>query len=187
MQILKSFAFYIGLTLCGAANAAIIETNIGNIETGSVLGDSGWLIEDTFTADALNFYTFSISDAIDLKIEAIADIAIGLSIYSGTISNASGIIFNNDSDFSDFTTKLEYIAGVSALLPGFDNSPVRALLASGDYTVAVGGNQGMFDMFSRFDYSLSFTDASSINTVSAPPLAFFIAYLAMLVITLRKS
>jgi hypothetical protein len=178
----------LALAILTTANvqAAIIPVSIGSAVDETVIGDSGWLNEDTF-GDALDFFVLDLVQITDLSIQITSDIAFGISIYQGEIVNDSAIIFDNDGDFFDFSTDLLFVDGSSALLPGFGNPEFLTTLAAGVYTVAVGGSEGFFDLFTSYSYNIAFSDVSESAKVNAPSWLFSFALMVMAFLAIRKE
>lgn len=157
--LLRSVVLISFLSLSLTANAGIIAANSNGTFTDDVDGDSGWLNEDTFF-NGLDFWTVEIDTPSALSISINSTISFGISIYQGQIANDLGIVFNNDSDFFDFTNTLSYVQGTNAFAPGAGNNMLADvnLTAPGFYTIAVGGNQGFQD---NLNYSYDITFAST--------------------------
>ena len=159
-----------------ASQADIIPITINSNASDSVEGDSGWLDEDTFFG-GLDFLTFTLEEEAIISVYIDALSSFGISLYSGEIMNEAGIVFNNNSDFFDFSNTLTFIQGNAPFVPADgDNRLTDVILASGDYTIAVGGNEGLFS-FDSVAYNLSL-DAV---TVSAPQatLLLLIGFMTM--------
>lgn len=164
------------------ASASIIALpNDGNV-ADSVVGDSGWLNEDTF-GDALDFVTFEVTTDSLLSVTSSALINLGVSVYQGTLVNDFGIPFSNSGDFTDLFSQLTYIAGNDPFLPGLGGSLTDVSLVAGAYTLAIGGNEGFFDTFTDFTYNLTV----ALDEVPVPaPSTLLIFVLGLAGIAIRK-
>lgn len=171
------------LAVSASANSAIVTGTFDTPLNETVVGDSGWLNEDTF-GDALDFFVFEIDQSGQATFQVTSDIAFGLSLYLGEIVADFAIPFDNDADFTDLFSDLAYIGGVSALLPGFGNDPYRVTLDPGTYTLAAGGAEGFFNTTTEYAYSLT---ASIVSTkVSEPETLFLVLVMMLGIIVVRR-
>jgi hypothetical protein len=184
-NIIKSALLSLAVLLSANVQAAIIPVSLNTVDD-SVVGDSGWLNEDTF-GDALDFFVLDLSQATDLSIQVNSAIAFGISVYQGEIVNDFGINFDNDGDFFDFASDLLFVDGTSSLLPGFGNPEFVTTLSAGIYTIAVGGSEGFFDLSTRYDYNIAFSGDIDDVQVSAPSMLFSFALFLMAVMAIRKE
>lgn len=177
------------LLFTSIANAGLINTTSNNVISESVVSDNGWASENTFDADAIDFFVFDITERSKLTVDIAGDISFGISLYAGAITNIDNIIFNNDADFSSFFEDLSFIAGIDPFVPGFGNSPfVSDSIAAGAYTLAVGGNDAGIDLFSSFAYVIDITNEAVPNiNVNAPSWLFAFGALVFLLIMLRNQ
>ncbi|WP_339725959.1 PEP-CTERM sorting domain-containing protein [uncultured Paraglaciecola sp.] len=163
--------------LCAASvsQASIIDLPVNGKVAGSVIGDSAWLLEDTFS-DGLDYILFEVTEASLVDIVLNASIDFGLSLYSGTVGNEYGIVFENSRNFSDFFTDLTYITGSNPFVPGSPDFLTGISLAAGFYTLAVGGSEGLGDTFSDYAYDLSVDINAKAAPVSEPSIVLLMLF-----------
>ncbi|MEP4891167.1 MAG: PEP-CTERM sorting domain-containing protein [Aliiglaciecola sp.] len=161
--------------LCSAsASASIISLPTDGLISDSVVGDSGWLNEDTF-GDAIDFITFDVAAQSTFTATTDSLITMGLSLYQGTIGYDFAIPFSNNSDFSDFFDNLVFVDGNSPYVPGLGGSLTGLVLEAGSYTLAVGGNEGFFDTFTDYAYDLEVAIAE-VQQVPEPSALFLLFF-----------
>ncbi|WP_434360017.1 hypothetical protein NF212_06790 [Parasalinivibrio latis] len=182
MSVLK--AAFAGILLCFSAfsQAGIIPLGGAGTFSGTVIGDSGWALENP---QGVDFLTFSVEHETELSASATsALIAMGVSLFEGTVTNPNLPSFSNNADFTDLFGNLTYIASSSAV-PGLGGSIANILLAPGTYTLITGGNNGGFGFdFTAYNYQLDL----ALTTISEPPLlAIFLAGATGLVASRRRK
>lgn len=153
------------------ANAGIISLPINGVVNDNVTGDSAWILEDTF-GDGLDFITFDVTETSEFSASIDALISFGMSLYEGTVTNDFAIPFSNSGDFTDLFGDLLYITGSDPFVPGIGSQIDSIELSAGNYTLALGGNEGFFDDFTTFNYALS-TQLTSVPEPSHLFLLFF--------------
>ncbi|MBD3585208.1 hypothetical protein HHX48_05630 [Salinimonas sp. HHU 13199] len=171
---MKIWVLLASLMMAVQANAAILSLTIPGSVTGSLSNESGWLDGDT---SAIDFYTFELTSDTELSFFADTDFtSMGLSLYAGEIMMDPGFLFNNAGDFFDFAGEsLTYLTGTSAFVPGVgDNALQAGVMERGQYTLAVGGNEGF--SFGAFDYTLN---ATAVSAAVSEPSTFGIALLML--------
>jgi len=169
MKVLLRAVFLIAtLTATSTASASIISYTLGADYSGTVASEDGWLMGDT---TAIDFFTFSVAQDTTLSFEITADTSFGMSLYSGMLENDPGFLFSNNSDFSDFlANSFTYLAGTDGFVPGAGNNIlVDVMLAAGEYTLALGGNEGFSLGEAGYSMTSSFTsaDVSEPSTLAA--------------------
>ncbi|MDO6695451.1 PEP-CTERM sorting domain-containing protein [Aliiglaciecola sp. 3_MG-2023] len=161
--------------LCSAsASASIISLPSSGLLSDSVVGDSGWLNEDTF-GDGIDFITFDVAAQSTFSATTASFITMGLSLYQGTVANDFAIPFSNSGDFSDLFSFLVYVDGNSPYVPGLGGSLTGLVLEAGSYTLAVGGNEGFFDTFTDYAYNLDVAIAE-VQQVPEPSALFLLFF-----------
>lgn len=165
--ILKFFSTALIFTICVNANAGIISLPVSGAINDSVTGDSAWILEDTF-GDRLDFITFDFNETYELSASIDALISFGVSLYEGTVTNDIAIPFSNSGDFTDLFGDLLYITGSNPFVPGLGSQIDTIELSAGSCTLALGGNGGVFDDFTTFNYAL----ATQLTSVSEPSHLF---------------
>ncbi|GAC12909.1 PEP-CTERM sorting domain-containing protein [Aliiglaciecola lipolytica] len=177
MKAIFTSIFAVVAIVCSAsASASIIALPADGVVADSVVGDSGWLNEDTF-GDAIDFITFEIAEKSMFSANTDALISMGISLYQGMLTNDFAIPFSNSGDFTDLFTNLLYVAGDNPFLPGFGGSISNVMLEAGSYTLAIGGNEGFFDIFTEYAYNLDVM-IEEIQEVPEPS-AFFLLFFGL--------
>ena len=164
-KLLKSAGLALLILIPFSAQATIMELSGDGNYSGSVEGDNNWLNSNAFP-NGVDFWTFEATTPGTLAVDIESDIDFGISVYAGKImEDFTALFFDNSGDFTDGS--LTYVDGTPAIpLPGSSLSNV-ALLSSGFFTIAVGGDNGL-NMDGVFDYVMNVTTASEPATVPEP-------------------
>lgn len=161
-------------------NAALLSLSENN--NSSLMSTSGWIDENT---SAIDFYRFSLTNETTLSFLVDATASIGLSLYQGDLTMDPGFLFNHSTDFVDFTGEnYVYITGTDPFYPGAgDNSLTSGLLSAGQYTLALGGNEG----FDIGNVSYSLTAIPLVNTAVPQPATMSMAALMVAILVWRRK
>ncbi|MBU2977267.1 PEP-CTERM sorting domain-containing protein [Alteromonas sp. C1M14] len=170
---MKHLFFLAAMFVTVSANADIYTLDLTNDNSGSVSSSDGWLTDNTAAVD---FYTFELTADTDIAFSVSAVASIGLSLYQGTLSSDPSFLFSHNNDFIDFMgNSYAYLVGTDGYVPNAgDNTLAAGLLGAGEYTLALGGNEG-FD-FGAIEYVLT----STVTGTEVPEPSTFALVMMML-------
>ncbi len=179
---MKSLLFTVGIllsTLGLSANAGVITIPGNGTYSDSVTGDSGWFT-DGATGD-IDYWIFDITEPKSLSVSILSDIVFGISVYQGQPDSDTSVLFDNDADSFDlFNGPLTYVGGTDSLVSGIGGSLNQLLLSTpGTYTIAVGGNNGLFS-FDTYQYDMQ------VALVPEPSILLVLVAGLIATATLRK-
>ncbi|WP_168203188.1 PEP-CTERM sorting domain-containing protein [Marinobacter fonticola] len=159
-SLIQSTGLALLVMLPFTANAGIMELSGDGGYSEAVDSSNGWVTEDTFTGDNVDFWTFEISEPTTLSVDIESDIAFGISVYMGQIADEfATMFFSNSGDFTDGS--LTYAGGTPAIPGGNSSLSSLFLDSAGFFTIAVGGAEG-FDLSGPFNYTMNVATAAAV-------------------------
>ncbi|WP_156413645.1 hypothetical protein [Lacimicrobium alkaliphilum] len=181
--LIISFVLPLLLTFSPLSQADILSFAGDGDYNGSVTGDDGWRFN--MGSGEMDFWNFTLDQETSLSVNIVSDIVFGLGLYSGELQTDPGFMFSNTGDFSGlFGESMSYIAGTDPFTPFSGNSLSNIMLSAGSYTLALGGNDAGFDMFSDFDYSMNISTQAA--AVPEPALGGLFALTLSILLIQRK-
>jgi hypothetical protein len=142
------------------ANSTPISGDVtgGGNFSGAVTSSNAWITSSAIDGDMVNFWTFTgnAGDSLSLFVTSPV-IEFGASLYQGIVEQTELLFagFNNAGDFGDNW----FVAGTNPVTGALGTSLLDILLpASGVYTIAIGGEQGLsFDGLFAYDMKVDVT------------------------------
>ncbi|GGD77650.1 PEP-CTERM sorting domain-containing protein [Lacimicrobium alkaliphilum] len=172
------------LAISPLSQADILSFSGDGDYNGSVTGDDGWRFNQGF--GEMDFWNFTVAEETSLSVNIFSDIVFGVGLYSGELQTDPGFMFSNAGDFSGlFGESMSYVAGTDPFTPFSGNSLTNIILSAGSYTLALGGNDAGFDMFSDFSYMMNISTQAT-TAVPEPAMGGLFALALSLLLIQRK-